>query len=422
VDLDYVRYSNNMDMLLSTDIYDGNLQLTGNSGLRGQIPANINIYSFKSDYTRPFRNGRVEAGVKSSFVRNDNIVDYEIKSGSGWVQDNIRSNHFIYEENINAAYVNVNNQIGKWTLQAGLRVENTNARGNQVTSKTSFKRDTTNLFPTAFVSYAADKKNTLTLSYGRRILRPNYQDMNPFIFFLDTLSFRQGNIYLRPQYTHNFELSHAFKGKYITTLSYNNTDDVISQIIRPKDGSDGKIRFLTPDNVAKLRNMALSVSAPVTAAKWWNINLSSTVFNNHYKGVYDTINIDLAYTSFMLNVTNSFTLGKGFTMELSGFYRHKSIEQLTQMEPIYQMTIAAQKQVMNGKGTVRLNFRDPFAWQKFEGLNQYGYVDSKFTNRPDIRQVNATFTYRFGKSSPQAPRRNRAGSSQDEQNRVGGAG
>jgi hypothetical protein len=422
MDFDHVRYSNEMDMLLSTDIYNGNLQLTGNSGLRGHIPANISIYSFKSDYTRPFRNGRVEAGVKSSFVRNDNIVDYEIKSGSGWVQDNIRSNHFIYEENINAAYVNVNNQLGKWTLQAGLRVENTNARGNQVTSKTSFKRDTTNLFPTAFVSYAADKKNTLTLSYGRRILRPNYQDMNPFIFFLDTLSFRQGNIYLRPQYTHNFELSHAFKGKYITTLSYNNTDDVISQIIRPQDGSDGKIRFLTPDNVAKLRNVALSISAPVTAAKWWNINLSSTVFNNHYKGVYDTINIDLAFTSFMLNVTNSFTLGKGFTMELSGFYRHKSIEQLTRMEPIYQMTIAAQKQVMNGKGTVRLNFRDPFAWQKFEGLNQYGYVDSKFSNRPDVRQVNATFTYRFGKSSPQAPRRNRTGSSQDEQNRVGGAG
>lgn len=422
MDFDHVRYSNNMDMLLSTDIYDGNLQFIGNSGLRGTIPANINIYSFKSDYTRPFRNGRLEAGVKSSFVRNDNIVDYEVRSGSGWVQDNIRSNHFIYEENINAAYVNVNNQLGKWTVQAGLRVENTNARGNQVTSKTSFKRDTTNLFPTAFVSYAANKKNTLTLSYGRRILRPNYQDMNPFIFFLDTLSYRQGNIYLRPQYTHNLELSHAFKGKYITTLSYNNTDDVISQIIRPQDGSDGKIRFLTPDNVAKLRNMALSVSAPVTAARWWNINLSSTVFNNHYKGVYDTINIDLAFTSFMVNVTNSFTLGKGFTMELSGFYRHKSIEQLTRMEPIYQMTIAAQKQVMNGKGTVRLNFRDPFAWQKFEGLNQYGYVDSRFTNRPDVRQVNATFTYRFGKSSPQSPRRSRTGSSQDEQNRVGGAG
>lgn len=422
MDFDHVRYSNTMNMLLSTDIYNGNLQYVASTGLRGVIPADISIYSFKSDYTRPFRNGRIEAGVKSSFVKNDNIVDYEIKSGSGWVQDNIRSNQFIYEENINAAYVNVNNQLGKWTLQAGLRVENTNARGNQVTSKTSFKRDTTNLFPTAFVSYAADKKNTLTLSYGRRILRPNYQDMNPFIFFLDTLSFRQGNIYLRPQYTHNFELSHAFKGKYITTLSYNNTDDVISQIIRPQDGSDGKIRFLTPDNVAKLRNMAISVSAPVTAAKWWNINLSSTVFNNHYKGVYDTINIDLEFTSFMVNVTNSFTLGKGFTMELSGFYRHKSIEQLTRMEPIYQMTIAAQKQIMNGKGTVRLNFRDPFAWQKFEGLNQYGYVDSRFTNRPDVRQVNATFTYRFGKSSPQAPRRNRAGSSQDEQNRVGGAG
>jgi iron complex outermembrane recepter protein len=355
-------------------------------------------------------------------VRNDNQVQYENRFGTGaWVKDAIRSNHFIYEENINAAYVNMNRQLGKWTVQAGLRVENTNAKGNQITSKTSFKRDTTNLFPTAFVSYQVNKKNTLTASYGRRILRPNYQDLNPFIFFLDTLSYRQGNIYLRPQYTNNLELSHAFMGKFITTLAYNKTDDVISQIIKPADSSKGKIRFLTPDNVARLRNMSISVTAPFTVAKWWNVNVFSNVFNNHFEGVYDTIVIDLAYTSFSVNVTNSFTLGKGLTAELTGFYRHKSLEQLARMEPIYQMSLGLQKQVLQGKGTVRLNVRDPFAWQKFAGHNQYGYVDMKFKNRPDVRQVTATFSLRFGKQTQQTQRR-RSGSSQEEQSRVGGAG
>jgi iron complex outermembrane receptor protein len=420
-DLDYVRYDNQADMWLNTDIYNNRLQKVGSSALQGFIPTNISIYSFKTDYTKPFRNGRMEAGVKSSFVRNDNLVDYELYSGGGWVKDVTRSNHFIYEENINAAYVNVNQKIDKWTLQAGLRVENLNAHGDQITSKTSFTRDTTNLFPTAFISYAASQKHTFTLSYGKRINRPNYQDMNPFMLFLDTLSFRQGNIYLRPQYSHNFEMSHSFKGKYITTLAYNNTDDVISQIIRPVEGSGGKIRFMTPDNVAKLRNVSLSVTAPVTVAKWWNMNFSGNVFNNHYEGVYDTIAIDLSYTSFFLNLTNSFTLGKGFTMELSGFYRSKNIDQLSQIEPMYQMTVAAQKQVLKGKGTVRLNFRDPFAWQQFEGTNKYGYVDSWFRSRPDIRSLIATFTYRFGSNGQQAPSRRRTqGSSQDEQNRVGG--
>jgi outer membrane receptor protein involved in Fe transport len=421
-DFDYVTYSNLTDMNLTTDIYNGSLQYLYSSALRGTIPSNINIYSFRTDFTRPIHNGRIEAGLKTSMVRNDNLVDYENRNGSGqWVQDNIRSNHFIYEENINAAYVNVNRQFNKWTVQAGLRVENTNSNGNQVTSKTTFQRDTTNLFPTAFVSYALNKKNTVTLSYGRRINRPNYQDLNPFTFFLDTLSYRQGNIYLRPQYTNNVELSHAFMGKFITTLSYNNTDDVISQIIKPKEGSGGKIRFLTPDNVARFRNMAISVTAPFPVAKWWNASLFSTVYNNHYTGTYDTINIDLQFTSFMVNITNSFTIAKGFTAELSGFYRYKSVDQLTKVEPLYQMSIGLQKQVMQGKGTVRLNVRDPFAWQNFEGMNQYGYVDMHFKNHPDTRQVTATFTLRFGKQMQQQQRR-RSGSSQEEQSRVGGAG
>lgn len=420
-DLDYVLYSNLSDMSLSTDVYNNAFQFQSSSALRGHLPSHINIYSFKMDYTRPMKNGTIEAGIKSSYVRNDNIVDYQNFDGANWTPDLIRSNHFIYQENINAAYVNVNKQVGKWTLQGGLRVENSNADGNQVASKTTFRRDTTNLFPTAFISYAADKKNTITLSYGRRINRPNYQDLNPFIFFLDTLSYRQGNIYLRPQYTNNLELSHSFMGKYITTLAYNQTDDVISQIIKPKEGTDGKIRFLTPDNVSRLRNMSVSVTVPVKVAPWWNINIFGNVYNNHYIGRYDTLKIDIAYTSFMLNLTNSFTLSKTMTAELSGFYRHRDVDELTIEEPLYQMSIGLQKQVMKGKGTLRLNIRDPFAWQRFEGLNNYGYVYLHFASKPDVRQVSLTFSMRFGKAAQQQQRRH-SSSAQEEQSRVGGAG
>ena len=300
----------------------------------------------------------------------------------------------------------------------GLRVENTNAKGNQVTTKTTFTRNLTDLFPTAFASYEINKKNTVSLSYGRRITRPNYQDLNPFIFFLDTLSYRQGNPNLKPQYTNNIELSHAFMGKFITTLSYNNTDDVISQIIKPDAASGGKIRFLTPDNVAKLQNIALSVSTPIPVTKWWNVNLFTTVYQNHYKGQYDTINIDLAYTSFLVNITNSFTIAKGFTAELSGFYRYKTVDQLTINEPVYNMSFGFSKQVMKGQGTFRLNIRDPFDWQRFVGVNKYGYIDMRFNSHPDTRQITATFSLRFGKQLQQTQRR-RNSSSQDEQNRVG---
>ncbi len=420
-DFDYVIYGNVSDMILQTDYYNSLLQPTGSSFLRGHLPANIDIYTFKSDYLHPFKGGRFEAGIKFSFVKNDNIVNYDKLIGDKWEVDNVRSNHFIYDENINAAYVSYSKEVKKWSYQLGLRMENTNARGNQVISNTTFKRNNTSLFPTAFVRRTLNDKNSLTLSYGRRIQRPNYQDLNPFVYFLDTLSYRQGNIYLKPQYTHNVEITHAFKDKFITTINYNSTSDVISQIIKQEPNS--KIRFSTVDNVAKFRNMGISVTAPFSFAKWWNTNFFANVYNNRYKGTYDTIAIDMAFTSFLVNITNSFTISKGFTAELTGFYRHKAINNLSKMEPIYQIGFGLQKQIMKGKGTVRLNVRDPFAWQKFEGVNKYGLIDGSFLSRPDIRQVTGTFTWRFGKTTQQnQPPRRRTSSSQDEQNRVGQGG
>jgi outer membrane cobalamin receptor len=420
MDFDYVTYSNVSDIFLTTDRFNGALEFQNRSALRGRLPADINIYTFKSDYTHPFKGGKIEAGVKISYVKNDNLVNYENLVGGKWEPDNNRSNHFIYDENINAAYMNYNRQVKKWTLQAGLRVENSIAHGNQVVTNQKFKRDSTNLFPTAFASYAASKKHTFTFSYGRRITRPNYQDLNPFVYFLDTLSYRQGNIYLKPQYTHNFEISHSFLGKYITTINFNTTDNVISQLIRQKENS--KIQFLTVDNVARFDNMGLSITAPISFAKWWNTNLFTNIYNNHYVGVFDNTDINLRFTSFMVNLTNNFTIAKGFTAELSGFYRHKSLNGLTRMEPIYQMSLGLQKQVMKGAGTLRLNIRDPFGWQQFKGLNQYGKVDANFHFRPDTRQVTTTFTWRFGGNGQNNQPRRRSSSSQDEQSRVGGAG
>jgi hypothetical protein len=416
-DFDYVVYSNVSDMVLTTDFYSGSLQKTGTSYLKGHLPSNIDIYTFKSDYTHPLKGGRFEAGIKFSYVKNDNLVNYERMINNEWEIDHIRSNHFIYDETINAAYVNYSKEIKKWTFQAGLRMENTIAHGNQVITNQTFKRDTTNLFPTAFISYKVDKKNTLTIAYGRRIQRPNYQDLNPFTYFLDTLSYRQGNIYLRPQYTHNIDLTHSFNGKFITTFNFNTTDDIISQIVKPVP--DSKIRFLTVDNVAQFTNIGVSVTAPITFSKWWNANFFTNVFNNRYKGVYDTFNIDVSYTSFTANITNNFTFKKGWSAELSGMYRHKALGGLTRMQPIYQMSLGFQKQVMKGQGTLRFNVRDPFAWQKFEGRNTYGMIDGGFIARPDIRQVTGTFTWRFGKTGQQNQPRRRNSSSQDEQNRVG---
>ena len=421
-DLDYIVYDNSLTNRLYTDFYNQSGAYKGSLQLQGFVPADINIYTVRTDYVHPLKGGsRFEAGFKISYVKNDNVVDYQRWDGNDWVDDS-RSNHFKYNENINAGYVNYNTKIKKWSFQAGLRLENTNAEGYQVTNDSTFKRNYTNLFPTAFISYEINKTNQLTLSFGRRITRPNYQDLNPFIFFLDSFSFRKGNPFLLPQFTNNVELSHAFKGKFITTLNYNRTTDVLAQIIKP-DVNDENIIFLQPDNVAKFRNMGISITAPIPIKKWWSLNLFTNIYNNRFEGLYNNKPVEVSYTAFLVNMTQTFTIKQGFTAEITGFYRSKTLEQLSMSEPMYQISFGAQKTVMKGKGTIRLNLRDPFWLQKYEGSTKYDLVDTRVKNRWDNRQVTVGFTWRFGKSNQQTPpprRRNNA--SQDEQNRVGQGG
>ncbi len=433
LDLDYSHYKNVSDQLLSTGFFDGNYNKTSDSMyLKGHLPSTIDIYSMKSDFTHTYKNGlRLEAGIKSSYVKSDNLVDYlrQVGAGNPWYADS-RNNHFIYKENINAAYMNVSRQVKKWNMQGGLRMENTNTNGKQVSDNSSVTRSYVSLFPSAFISYTIDKKNTLTTSISRRLQRPNYQDLNPFTFFLDSLSYRQGNPYLTPQFSWNFELTHNYNGKLNTTLNYTKTNDVISNIIKRNRGTNNEIiGFLTADNIASYSNMGIAISAPVKFKKWWNANFYTNVYRNHYVGTYisnetstpTVVDLDLAFTSFTFNINNSFVIGKGWNAELSGWYRYKTVEQLSLSYPMGQMNIGFSKNnLLKGKVSLRVNARDPFNFQHYSGLTKYGTVDISIRNRWDNRQYGVNLTYRFGK--PQGQTRKRTSATEEEQQRVGAGG
>lgn len=419
VDFDYVGYSSKSKSLLITEVYNQpGGPLSARSELKGDIPGVIDIYSMKSDYTKPMKNNmRFDAGFKLSFVKNDNEVSYYRQAGANWPKDDANSNHFIYEENITAAYVSLNKQWKKFSAQTGLRMENTVSKGNQEAIDSTFARNYTSFFPTVYLNYQVNKLHTLTLSYGRRINRPNYQDLNPFRWYLDSLTFRQGNPYLLPQYANNLELRHSFKNGITTVLNYTETNDVLSQILKQEQ----RITFLTPDNVATLTNVGIGITAPVKVAKWWNSNVFFNLFNNRYEGViYNSNskvneNIEIEFTSYMLNITNNFTFGKGWSGEISGWYRAKGVEGLSVANPMYFMTLGAQKaNLMKGKGTLRINFRDPFHWQKFSGYTKYANIDVDINNKWNNRALTVSFSYRFGKSTVAQARRRATGTNEEE--------
>ncbi len=430
-DLDFIQYkATSVQPLTSTYFDNAGNQLKAPEVLNGTLPTNIKIYSGKVDYTLPLKkDAKFEAGIKTSFVNTDNNARYDsVKTGYS-VLDSARSNHFIYDENINAAYVNYSRPLGKkWTAQLGLRIENTNSNGiskgytfNVAQNKfeyteTKFKRSYTQLFPTVYLQYTANEKNQFVINYGRRIERPDYQDMNPFVHFLDRYTFEQGNPNLSAQFAHNIELSHTYKGFLTSTVNYTKTTDIIQMVLEQNEVT--KETFIKKANIASSEQVGLAITANKSITKWWSGNIYANVYNNHFKGVVGTEPISLGVTSFMVQLQQQFKFKKGWAAEVSGFYRSKGLEGVIYIKPIAQVNAGVSKQVLKNQGSIRLNVRDIFAGSVFKGYSKYGTVDANFKNVNDSRAVSLTFTYRFNKGKLKAGSGKRNSGASDEQNRV----
>jgi len=420
VDADYVYYDNMNNPNLNTQSFGTDNIKNGNDvDLAGTIPAKINIYSAKLDYVHPFKRGlKLESGFKTSFVHTNNQVEYLRNSGNGWSLDD-RSNHFVYDENINAAYAIGSKKLKKWDLTAGLRIENTFSKGHQVKNDSSFSRNYTNLFPNAGIGYSANDKNQVNLSYSRRVTRPDYDDLNPFVYFIDSLTYSQGNPYLQPQFTHNIEFSHTYNKFLTTTLNYTQTNDIITELF--KQDTEKKTTYQTRENFSSMKQFGLAVMANMPVKKWWNANIYGNVFNNHYAGIYQNDPVDIQFTSFTANMTNTFTMGKGWSAEVSGWYRTKGADGLLVINSMSAVNATITKQVLKKKGTIKMSIRDIFYTQQFSGYSKYSDVDVTLAGKRDSRQCNLSFTYRFGKTNLPSARR-KTGDANDEQGRVKSGG
>jgi hypothetical protein len=427
-DVDYITYRAINNQNFSNITYNPTWIKRRAEDLRGHLPVHIDIYTAKVDYVHPLKKeAKLETGLKTSFVKTDNSANYFTVWDHTEVPDYKKTNRFLYKENINAAYINFNKQFKKFGVQAGLRYEHISYKGNQLGNPekqdSSFKSSYGRLFPTMFVSYAANKNNQFRISYGRRIDRPAYQDLNPFLFFLDNYTYNSGNPYLRPQFTNNIELSHTFKSFLTTTLNYSRTKDLIAETFEQGQDLSGSTEYATivkRGNIGRRDAAGISVSAQVPVTKWWSSMIYTNYNFNKYKG---TLNgnkeiIDIEATNLTLNVNNQFKFNKGWSAEVSGFYRTKGVEGQILIQPMGQLSAGISKQVLNGKGSVKLNVRDIFYTQVARGDINLQNTEAHFESRRDSRVANISFTYRFGKPMKEQQPRRKTGGADAEQNRV----
>lgn len=385
--------------------------------LRAFTPSHIDIYAIKADYVHPFGKAmKMEVGYKSSWVKTDNDFQFAGYVNDNWANDARRSNHFVYRENINALYLNMRMEWKKWNVQAGLRAEQTNSRGDMLTTNTTFKRHYLDFFPSTALNYEANASSSFGFSYSRRITRPGYDALNPFEYFLDRYTFNRGNPYLRPEYTNTFDLSYTLLKKYIVSLNYSHTKDGITEVLLP-DPEKSSL-FQTNANLAEQYNYSLNITVPLTLAKWWSGNTNINLFRSQFKTPDlngQALNTD--QTTLQVYSSQNFTLTKNTSLELTGNYQSKAVYGTLVIRPQYALDFGASQSFANKRLSVKLAVVDIFRTRYGRISSSYPGLDFKLFQRTDSRMVRLTLAYKFG-SNEIKPARTRATGLDAEAGRV----
>jgi len=414
-DFDYLHYH-----MEGKQDFNNQLQAPGgyDEVFRSDIPTTIDIVSGKLDYTLRAGPGAVfAAGLKSSSSHTENAATYENLENQRWVEDLTRSNHFVYQENIQAAYGSVEGKYRSFSYQGGVRYEYTSYTahqfGNIQQKDSAVSRNYGSLFPSGYLTYKLDSMHSLTLTFGRRTDRPPFQTLNPFLYIINKYTYQTGNPYLLPQYSWNFEISHQYGSLLTTGLSYSRITNYFSQIFL--SDTSKTILYYTQGNVGRVYNLGASVSLSVSPLKWWSAELTA-VFNHKQLRGFNGNNYTTSISQLNVNLSNQLSFGKGYVGELSGFYTTRARNDVQELlYPAGQVHMGLSKAVLKKKGTVKLSYRDIFYTGAMEGLTSFPDATEYFKLKRDSRVLSLSFTYRFGKSFKVTRHQDGAG---DEKDRV----
>jgi hypothetical protein len=388
--------------------------------LYGDLDGLTQIRSLKADYAVPLSNGaKLEAGAKTSYVTADHDLLFYNTAGGKRTPDSLRTNHFVYRENINAAYINVSKDWEKWSAQLGLRAEQTLASGDATwpTGDSSFTRNYTQLFPSFAVQRHLDKANDLGITLSRRIERPNYEQLNPSTYYLDPTTYKTGDPYLMPALSYAAELSYTYKQKFITNINFTRTTAPITEVIQPSL-TEKKVTIQTQKNLAGMSYYGINGSYQFRFSKWWTNSTNVNVYYAQYTGNIAGTPLNDGRVTFDANSSNSFILPDNWSAEVSGFYQAPQLYGYMLLRPTWMLNLGLQKNFLDKRATARINATDIF-WRGYpRAISEYTDYRESFVARRDTRQVSVSFTYRFGKRTLPPSLRHRGGA-EDEKRRAG---
>ncbi len=374
------------------------------------------IFTSKVDWIQPLKGGKVlEAGLKGSWVESDNNLDLSRGVNDGPLQPDPNSNRFIYQENVLAAYSSLKGDFSpKLSYQAGLRMEYSDVTGTSKTLNQVNKQEYTNLFPSVFLQHKISDNYQVVYNVNRRITRPNYRLLNPFVYYIDPLTTEKGNPNLRPQYSTNLEMDHVIKGAYQFTLGYSVTEDAFMQVFEQDEEKRSSTTFTA--NFDKTKNFNFQGVVPIELTKWWNSSNLVQVNYNKFKSLLGTDVLDISQVSYLFRSQHNFNLPKGFKMELVGIYLSPQIWGQGQIRGFGWVDAGITKSVMKDKLSLSINGGDLFRTQLIRASINFAAIDTQIRQYRNDQSVRFTLRYNFSKG--QSFRVNSNSGSSEERKRL----
>jgi outer membrane receptor protein involved in Fe transport len=403
---------------LNQFVFLNKLQPDSLDNLASDNPSSYQIYSAKSDYTRLLsKTAKLEFGAKASHVVSDNDLRFFFVREEEKINNLGRSNHFIYRENIYAAYTNFSTSLtDKISIQGGLRVEKTIAEGRSVTLDETNERNYFGMFPSLFVQQKVTPNYQLNYNFSRRLDRPGYNSLNPFIFYLDPYSWAQGNPYLKPQYTNSFEVTQTFKDTYNLILNYSNTHGYMSEI--PEQNNADNTTVFQTRNVDNFENASATAVVPVRFSPKWEVNNNLTFEYQNYSIRLKEQNLRNEQFLFSGQSNHNIQLPQNVRMEVSAGYQGPFAHGLYTMKQNWWVDAGLKRSFLKNQLEISMNVTDIFRTRKVIGsANLNGNINA-FDQYFGMQSFRVNLRYRFNRGENfEMKRRN---NSLEELRRAGG--
>jgi hypothetical protein len=405
IDVDYSYFkTNTYSLIVSTlqnGLFNSKQQLVNN-------PVKFGV--LKIDYTLPLpQKSKVDVGAKTSFATIDSYLQF----WQGNAIDILRSTHFLYHENINALYALYQKNLTNWDIQTGLRAEQTIAQGADKGTEV-LNRNYWQFFPSFTITRRVDKKIAAVMQYSRRVNRPGYQQQNPFIEFLDSLTYTKGNPTLRPETANQYKLSVTYENQPLLSLSYNHTKDIIFENA-PKQ--DGNLTFTTTENLAQFKNFTAELNFPIAIGKKISGFGGNQMVYNYYNATY----LGTPYTKgkwnwmayWQVNYKPSGTL----SFEISGYYMTQFLQEFLIIQPRGSLNMAVRKSFLNNKLKLSIGANDVLLSDVTNAAIRFQQINVNFKQYQDTRNIRIGLNYTFGNQKLKDARTRKA-ASDDETERV----